>query len=101
MKLKIIYIAIIVAISNLSFADGHDEEAYKTYTGEVLQCNFNEGKDLDDALNMVRKDWYKMAQSYPAPYEGNVVPLNCMLQQMEDMIYLGLDSPLITMQWER
>ena len=73
MKLKIIYIAIIVAISNLSFADGRDEEAYKTYTGEVLQCNFNEGKDLDDALNMVRKDWYKMAQSYPAPYEGNIV----------------------------
>ena len=44
MRLKIIYIAIIVAISNLSFADGHDEEPYKTYTGEVLQCNFNEGK---------------------------------------------------------
>ena len=44
MRLKIIYIATIVAISNLSFADGHDEEPYKTYTGEVLQCNFNEGK---------------------------------------------------------
>ena len=69
MKRFIIYITFI-AFSLFIYSD---EESYKTYTGEVLQCNFNEGKDLDDALNMVRKDWYKMAQSYPAPYEGNIV----------------------------
>ena len=69
MKKLIIYI-VFVTSSLFIFSD---DEPYTTYTGEVLQCNFNEGKGLDDALNMVRNDWYNMAQSFPAPYEGNVV----------------------------
>ena len=69
MKKLIIYIAFVTS-SLFIFSD---DEPYTTYTGEVLQCNFNEGKGLDDALNMVRNDWYNMAQSFPAPYEGNVV----------------------------
>ena len=56
-----------------------------------MQCNFNEGKDLDDALNMVRKDWYKMAQSYPAPYEGNIVTpqLICLNRWNYDLFWVG------------
>ena len=56
MKKLIIYI---VCISSSLFIFS-DDEPYTTYTGEVLQCNFNEGKGLDDALNMVRNDWYNM-----------------------------------------
>ena len=43
-----------------------DEKPYTTYTGEILQCNLIEGKDVNDVLKMVKKDWY--ALSYPAPY---------------------------------
>ena len=45
-----------------------DDNPYTTYTGEVLQCNLNNGKDVEDVLKMVKKDWY--ALDYPVQYEG-------------------------------
>ena len=48
-----------------------DDKPYTTYTGEILQCNLNDGKDASDVLKMVKKDWY--ALSYPVPYEGWVL----------------------------
>ena len=69
--MKKLIISFLIATSSLFVLSNDDP--YTTYTGEVLQCNFNKGKDLDDVLNMVSKDWYNMAQSYPASYEGNIV----------------------------
>ena len=37
-----------------------DHQSYTTYTGEVLQCNLQDGKDVEDVLNMVKKDWYAL-----------------------------------------
>ena len=64
---------ILIALIGSSFQIFSNEDAYVTYTGEVLQCNFNKGRDLDKVLEFVRNDWYELADSYPAPYEGNVV----------------------------
>ena len=64
---------ILIALIGSSFQVFSNEDAYVTYTGEVLQCNFNKGRDLDKVLEFVKNDWYELADSYPAPYEGNVV----------------------------
>ena len=66
-KLTIITITFLASFGIL--ADDH--EAYRTVTGEVLQCNLKDGKDVDDVLKMVKKDWYEL--EYPAPYEGWVL----------------------------
>tara|TARA_B100000508_G_C11444184_1_gene270460 strand:- start:574 stop:1323 length:750 start_codon:yes stop_codon:yes gene_type:complete len=68
--MKKLSILILFAISSLtSYADDH--QSYTTYTGEVLQCNLQDGKEVDDVLKMVKKDWY--ALDYPVPYEGWVL----------------------------
>ena len=56
MKIKIIYIAIIVAISNLSYADDHIEITGMT----ALQCQFEEGKDMDDVMKVL-DEWNEYA----------------------------------------
>ena len=66
-KLTIITITFLASFGIL--ADDH--EAYRTVTGEVLQCNLKDGKDVNDVLKMVKKDWYEL--EYPAPYEGWVL----------------------------
>ena len=50
--------------ASLSLAD----DDWTTYTGEVLQCNLKEGKEVEDVLKMVKKDWYSL--DYPVPYDG-------------------------------
>jgi len=67
MKKLLISLAFIVS----SFFTYSDENPYTTYTGEILQCNLLDGKDVNDVLEMVKKDWY--ALSYPVPYEGWVL----------------------------
>jgi len=64
------FLLIIFSLTSVfSYADNHS--SYQTYTGEVLQCNLNDGKDVDDVLRMVKKDWY--ALDYPVQYEGWVL----------------------------
>ena len=67
MNKLIISLALMVS-SMLAYTN---DKPYTTYTGETLQCNLMEGKDVNDVLKMVKKDWY--ALSYPAPYEGWVL----------------------------
>ena len=62
---------LISAFISLNFLMADDHQSYTTYTGEVLQCNLQNGKDVEDVLNMVKKDWY--ALDYPVPYEGWVL----------------------------
>ena len=71
MKIRLFLISALFSLQGFLFADDH--EPYVMYTGEVLQCNFNKGTDLDDTLSMLRKDWYNLAQSFPASYDGNLV----------------------------
>ena len=54
-----------------SFGILTDDHSYRTVTGEVLQCNLKDGKDVNDVIKMVKKDWYDL--EYPAPYEGWVL----------------------------
>lgn len=62
---------LISAFISFNFLMADDHQSYTTYTGEVLQCNLQDGKDVEDVLNMVKKDWY--ALDYPVPYEGWVL----------------------------
>ena len=65
------YFAVILLsfVSSFCFSDNHS--SYNTYTGEVLQCNLNDGKDVDDVMRMVKNDWYEL--DYPVQYEGWVL----------------------------
>ena len=67
--MKKLLISLVFIVS--SFFTYSDENPYTTYTGEILQCNLLDGKDVNDVLEMVKKDWY--ALSYPVPYEGWVL----------------------------
>ena len=53
---------ILIALIGSSFQVFSNEDAYVTYTGEVLQCNFNKGRDLDKVLEFVRNEWYELAE---------------------------------------
>ena len=64
---------ILIALIGSSFQVFSNEDAYVTYTGEVLQCNFNKGRDLDKVLEFVRNDWYELAESYPNKLKDAVV----------------------------
>jgi hypothetical protein len=67
MKIRLFLITVLLTFQASIFSD----DPYVTYTGEVLQCNLKDGKDVDDVLKMVKNDWYDL--EYPAPYEGWVL----------------------------
>jgi hypothetical protein len=65
---KIIITLMLMVSSIFAYSD---DKPYTTYTGEILQCNLQDGKDANDVLKMVKNDWYDL--SYPVPYEGWVL----------------------------
>jgi hypothetical protein len=86
---KIISIIASLLLSPLSFADDH---VWTTYTGEVLQCNLNDGKNVEDVLGMVKKDWY--ALNYPVPYDAWVTTptLYAANDGSYDLFWVGFTS---------
>ena len=52
-KILIITLTFLTSVGILA-----DDHSYRTVTGEVLQCNLKDGKDVNDVLKMVKKDWY-------------------------------------------
>ena len=69
MMKKYLLVILFSSISTFCFSDDH--LTYRTATGEVLQCNLNDGKDADDVMRMVKNDWYDL--DYPVQYEGWVL----------------------------
>ena len=52
MKIRLFLITVLLTFQASIFSD----DPYVTYTGEVLQCNLKDGKDVDDVLKMVKND---------------------------------------------
>ena len=86
---KIISIIVSLILSPLSLTDDHE---WTTYTGEVLQCNLNDGKNVEDVLGMVKKDWY--ALNYPVPYDAWVTTptLYAANDGSYDLFWVGFTS---------
>ena len=53
MKIKLLVAAIFATFLNVTYADNHYPA---TYAMEALQCNFEEGKDMDDAMKVI-SEW--------------------------------------------
>ena len=53
MKIKLLVAAIFATFLNVTYADHHYPA---TYAMEALQCNFEEGKDMDDAMKVI-SEW--------------------------------------------
>jgi|TARA_B110000495_G_C22834598_1_gene486840 hypothetical protein len=87
MKIKLFMSLVVILVSSHSFAA---EDPYKTYTGESLQCKLADGKDLKDVLKMVKKDWYALTDSFPAPYEGWVITPNLRSESDVDFDFAWL-----------
>ena len=54
MKIKIILLSLIFALTSFLSADDHIELAAM----EGLQCNFSEGKDMDDVMRVISHKLY-------------------------------------------
>jgi hypothetical protein len=50
MKIKLLVAAIFATFLNVAYADNHYPA---TYAMEALQCNFEEGKDMNDAMKVI------------------------------------------------
>ena len=67
--MKSLFTTIIVSL--LSFATFADDHKPVSYGMEGYQCNFKEGKDLDDALNFTAKSLNPYAdKNWSVPYSG-------------------------------
>ena len=66
MKIKIILLSLIFALTSFLSADDHIELAAM----EGLQCNFSEGKDMDDVMRVISQ-WNEFGdENFGAPYNA-------------------------------
>ena len=66
MKIKIILISIFLSFLNFANADDHVEFGAL----EGLQCNFQNGKDMDDVMKVI-SEWNEFGdENFSAPYSA-------------------------------
>ena len=67
MKIKILLTLFLAASINFTYADDHRPT---TFAMEALQCNFQEGKDMDDAMKVI-SEWKVLAdKNFTVPYNA-------------------------------
>ncbi len=67
MKIKILLALFLAASINFTYADDHRPT---TFAMEALQCNFQEGKDMDDAMKVI-SEWKVLAdKNFTVPYNA-------------------------------
>lgn len=90
MKIKIIILGFLISFMNLTFADDHIEMSAM----EGLQCNFQEGKDMDDVMKVI-SEWNKFGdKNFGAPYSAWILtPLyRSTTDYSFDFMFLGFTN---------
>lgn len=71
-KLKIVILGLFISFAGFITADDHNKYP-PTFSMEGLQCNFAEGKDMDDAMKVIAK-WKDYGdKNFSAPYNAWVL----------------------------
>ena len=92
MKIKLILLTFVLASFNYIYADDHVEIAGM----EAIQCSFEDGKDMDDAMRVI-SEWKKYGDdNFGAPYSAWVLTpiFRSNSDFTNDFIFLGFADSL-------